>query len=184
MIDPVQDPTLQTCACGCSAPITPDRRGRPRRFVRGHHNLGRVTHGAARRGKQSSEYTTWEGIHSRCTHRGDTGFKNYGARGVKVCKRWQSYELFLEDMGKKPSPAHSIEREDPNGDYEPGNCRWATRTEQARNKRNTVRLTHKGETRPMAEWAELRGIKYHTLKKRLAKGWSVERALNEAVANA
>jgi hypothetical protein len=75
-------------------------------------------------------------MRQRCYDERHSNFKNYGARGIKICERWlDSYENFLADMGRKPSPRHSIDREDNDGDYEPGNCRWATPSEQALNKR-------------------------------------------------
>jgi hypothetical protein len=73
----------------------------------------------------------------RCTNPQVPGFKDYGERGIKVCERWRKdFRAFLSDMGAKPSPAHSIDRINNDGDYEPSNCRWATATEQARNQRD------------------------------------------------
>lgn len=96
---------------------------------------------------QSLEYRTWRGMISRCTNKTNSAWKNYGGRGITVCERWlNSFEAFLEDMGPCPPGMHgkvrlySLDRIDVNGNYEPGNCRWATRLEQARNKRTVSAL--------------------------------------------
>jgi hypothetical protein len=96
-------------------------------------NIGDYTlrHGHARRGKETSEYRSWRGMIERCENPRHIGFKYYGALGVKVCERWHNFEAFLADMGLKPTPKHTIDRwPNPNGDYEPGNCRWATQRQQ------------------------------------------------------
>lgn len=95
-------------------------------------NENRIKHGYAK----TSEYQTWRNMRSRCKNPKTINYKYYGARGIEVCKRWMdSFENFLADMGNKPSAAHSIERRDNDGNYEPDNCDWILMAEQATNKR-------------------------------------------------
>lgn len=123
-------------------------------------------------------YRTWIAMRNRCQSETSKAYANYGRRGISFCKRWQKFENFLEDMGEAPEGL-SIDRINNNGNYEPGNCRWSTRKEQCRNKRNNVRLTMGGETLTLAEWTERYGIRSTTMTKRIERGWSVERAITE-----
>jgi hypothetical protein len=112
----------------------------------------------------------------RCTSPKHPHFKDYGGRGIEVCERWKSFALFLQDVGQRP-PGKTLDRLDCHGNYEPGNCRWATSEEQQRNLRTNRLLTFDGKTQCLTAWAKEAGIKKSTLRERLERGWSVEAAL-------
>lgn len=126
-----------------------------------------------------SEYEAWHGIKRRCYGRNTKVFARYGGRGISVCQRWlDSFDAFLADMGPKPSPWHSIDRINNDGNYEPGNCRWATSTEQNRNRSNNLILTNNGESMPLSQWAERIGLPVSALAKRIDSGIPVDVALS------
>ena len=128
------------------------------------------------------EWVCWVSIKGRCLNPKDPAYPDYGGRGICICERWlSSYEDFLVDVGRKPSPQHTLDRIEVNGNYEPGNVRWATRLEQARNRRNSLYIEHDGQRLCLAEWAEKTGIKNWTIRARLRSGWSVGRALTDSV---
>ena len=128
---------------------------------------------------RSPEFVVWCHMLKRCSDTDSLQWKDYGGRGIAVCKRWKEFANFIADIGQRPTPKHTIERRDNNLGYSPENCVWATRTQQARNKRTTVMLTSGGKTQCLAEWCEELGMNYHTLYTRIFnRGWSVEAALN------
>lgn len=127
---------------------------------------------------KTTEYKSWEHMIRRCTKPRDHDWYNYGGRGIVVCERWRySYENFLADLGRKPTPKHTLDRKDNNGDYSPDNCRWATRKEQTRNRRGTRLLTCNGETLSVGDWAERVGMPIKTIEARLENGRPDEAAI-------
>lgn len=129
---------------------------------------------------ETPEYVAWGSMMKRCySPTGGDNYHRYGGRGIKVCERWRDFTNFLADMGRKPSPEHSLDRfPDTNGNYEPTNCRWATPTEQARNKTSNKRVVLDDREMCMSEACELRGISGTTVDQRMARGWSFEKAIN------
>ena len=117
----------------------------------------------------------------RCNKPNDKEYKNYGARGIKVCERWLRFENFYQDMGEQPKGL-TIERLDNSKGYSSNNCIYATRKEQANNKRDNIVIEYKGEKHTMMQWSEKLGINYYSLRYRLRKAcWPVERALTQAI---
>lgn len=150
-----------TTSCGCVAATKARERV--------------LTHGMT----HSAEFRIWTGMKDRTTNPKCHNAHLYSEAGVRVCERWQKFENFYADMGPRPSKDHSIDRfPDKNGHYEPANCRWATRKEQGRNKRNNDLITFNGETMPRSAWTERLGFKKNTLRDRIVRaGWSVEYAM-------
>lgn len=128
----------------------------------------------------TSTYCSWANMISRCRNTNDPAYSNYGGRGIIVCNRWIYFVEFFEDMGIKPEGTE-LDRIDNDGNYEPGNCRWATKTENLRNNRHNHLLTAFGETKPMSAWAEDSrcSVSYTTLRKRINEmGWDAETAIS------
>jgi hypothetical protein len=135
--------------------------------------------GGANRAKRPPEYKTWDSIKQRCTNPNTAGFEWYGGKGVAIAPEWRDdFEAFFAYVGPRPSPRHSIERINGNGNYEPGNVCWANWTQQANNRSNNRVVQFQGAAMTLKQAADLAGIPYKTVKGRIQKGWSEERALS------
>jgi hypothetical protein len=137
-----------------------------------------ITHGLMRDGKRPPEFLVWCNMRRRCSEPSNIAYHSYGGRGIAVCDRWLDFGHFYADMGPRPSSQHSIERINNNGNYEPGNCRWATRREQGANKRNNAHLEVGDETLILAEAARRGSISATTLHCRIKRGWSADDAVS------
>jgi hypothetical protein len=127
-------------------------------------------------------YHVWYDMMQRCTNPSHASWSGYGARGIKVARRWHDVENFIEDLGPLYRPKASLDRIDNNGHYEPGNVRFASAKVQLRNTRRNRLITYRGQTRCLKEWAERLGMSYLTLITRIDTGWSVEDAFERPVA--
>jgi hypothetical protein len=137
-----------------------------------------TTHGKSYlNGQKSPTYRVWIGMKARCFNPTTSHYEYYGGRGIRVCERWLSFENFLTDMGERPHGKMIDRYPNNDGNYEPGNCRWATRSENCRNKSDNRLITHQGQTKTMAEWVEITGLPRTTIKDRLAAGWDATRTL-------
>jgi hypothetical protein len=136
------------------------------------------THGMRR----TSEYAIWCAMRSRVNNPNNKNFKHYGGRGIKVCEKWDnSFEGFISDMGIRPSPKHTVERINTNGDYEPNNVRWDTHQKQQRNRRNNHMIEIDGVSKCLMEWSGISGIKWPTIRKRIVLGWEPKDAVFKKV---
>jgi hypothetical protein len=124
-------------------------------------------------------YQMWQGIKSRCRNPRCPGWENYGGRGIRLSERWMDFSLFEKDMGTRPSKAHQIDRIDNGGNYEPGNCRWATKLEQMANTRHNHYLEFNGDVLHISAWARRLGIPISLIKRRLDRGWSAKDTLSK-----
>lgn len=153
--------TGQSHSCGCVARAARGKRSRI-------HNM-----------KHSREYAAWRAMRYRCCDPNHASYPDYGGRGIKVCEAWlDEFAAFFRDMGRRPSSAHSLDRIDNDGHYEPGNCRWAIDTQQKLNQRRNHRLTYEGRTQTITEWADELGVPRRLLYSRIYRHWTVERALH------
>lgn len=152
------------CQCDCGREIR----------VSNHSLVGRKqqhcfacfkVHGEGPRSTNSSaEYVSWSNARERCRRA-----KNYSGRGIRMCDEWATFEVFLKDMGRKPSPGHSLDRINNDGNYEPGNCRWATTSEQNINRRNVPKFDFHGERLAICEMARRVGLPPWLIQRRLAR---------------
>ncbi len=126
------------------------------------------------KGMRKKEYNSWAGMRNRCNNKKNGKYPIYGARGIKVCERWNDFNNFINDMGMAPTKNHSIDRINNNGDYEPGNCRWATKIEQSNNQRSTNFYEAEGVSMPASQWAEHFGVSRWVIVNRIKRGASFE----------
>lgn len=128
--------------------------------------------------KMTPTYAAWSQMKSRCNNPKHSNYKRYGGRGIRVCERWsESYETFLEDVGERPSPKHTLDRKDNDGNYEPGNVRWATAMEQNRNTSSNRTIDINGVVKPLSEWLEHFGRARKTFYQRITRGMTEQEAL-------
>lgn len=153
----------------------------------------RAAHGAKAKGSVAPEYTAWQRMRGRCSNPNSKDYFYYGQRGIGVCPEWDTvfggFEAFLEHIGPRPSDLHTVDRIDTDGNYQPGNVRWATRAEQSRNRRPfTVDGTRnprarvievEGVRRTIAGWARALGVDRGVVRGRLKRGWEPARAVTE-----
>lgn len=169
------------CECGRVLDIRPDALKRQTSCGCAHRRMP-TAHSGRHGLSHTPENAIWRSIVGRCTIPSHTSWRNYGGRGIKVCKRWlNDFVAFYEDMGPRPSSRHSVERKNNNGPYSPKNCIWATPDVQQNNRRSNVNLTHAGRTQNLGQWARETGIKRETIALRIRLGWPVEKALTKPV---
>ncbi len=136
----------------------------------------RLTHGK----RHAPEYITWASMRSRCSKPSNKSFPRYGGRGIRVCKRWARFENFIADMGERPSPSYTLDRRNNNSDYKPSNCRWATKQEQANNRRSNRLVRYRNLTVTLREALDMAGniVSFNTAKARAFDyGWDIAAAV-------
>ena len=150
-----------TTSCGC--------------FGRERHRQSVTTHGLS----SSHTFKCWDCMRGRCERPSASAYLDYGGRGITVCERWKTFANFLADMGESPTGKHTIDRIDNDGNYEPGNCRWATRLEQQNNRRCNRRITIGSVTMTLTQWSREPGVtaNYRTIAGRLNAGWPTHDAV-------
>jgi hypothetical protein len=171
------------CQCDCGSVQVM----RETNIVSGRTSRCRLCAGVSRRVESLAgndpAYPCWRSMRARCYDPSHVSYPAYGASGITVCDEWRGpggFARFVEHIGPRPSSAHSVDRyPDNRGNYEPGNVRWATSSEQNRNRRSNHLVTYMGQTKCLMEWSEITGFSKHVLWRRLRLGWSAERALTE-----
>jgi hypothetical protein len=172
------------CDCGKEIIVSANSLATGNTVSCGCYNLDKIKerqtkHGHSSNGIISPEFRTYRNMKMRCYDTKNKSYKNYGGRGIKICDRWlESFENFLQDMGLRPSPNHSIDRFPNNdGDYEPGNCRWATRYQQGRGRTDNEWREFEGKRMILTDWAISVGTNYINFEKHLRRGKTFEETI-------
>lgn len=170
------------CACGVERSVSAYTLAiGSSRGCRTCAGAGRATHGATRHRAQTPEYAAWVNMRKRCYDPSTIGFKNYGGRGIRVCPRWteaRGFENFLSDVGPRPTPGHSLDRKRNDGNYDPDNCRWATKIEQSNNTRTNRLVMFRGKEVSLMEAVRMVGTaQYGAVRARIGRGWPVPVAI-------
>ena len=159
------------CDCGTKKNITSQalREGKSRSCG---CLKGKLSSDAQRKHGMShtSAHNRWLSMKGRCLNESNRAFKDYGARGISVCERWMDFQNFYDDMGDPPSESHTLDRIDNDGNYSPENCRWASKEEQANNRRSNKRIEHAGITMTQRDWEKFLNIPEKRLHALLKKG--------------
>ena len=168
------------CECGNSVEVASNNLVSGNTQSCGCLQKQRTSESSTTHGKTDSpEYRIWLGIMSRCYNKNRVSYSMYGGAGVTVSEHWHDFANFLADMGAQPSSKYTVDRfPNASGNYELGNCRWATMKEQSNNRKNNVLLTKDGRTQTARQWEEELGLCRGLIHARLKLGWSVERALS------
>lgn len=173
-------PSTSVCRCECG-----NIREFSNNFLKRHAPRGNLCCGCIRRARagvcRTPTYRSWAHMNDRCSNPKSKDFYRYGGRGIAVCQRWrESYDFFLEDIGHRPSRDYSLDRfPDMNGNYEPGNVRWATKLEQANNTRTNRFIEFRGEIKTLAQWSRAFGFGAGRLRERIDRGWDLGRAMTQ-----
>ena len=171
------------CVCDCGNQTIVDGRDLRRGKTR---SCGCLLHEYSKNQKNNFKhgdnhirlYKIWVNMRDRCNRKKNKNYKNYGGRGIHVCKEWEDYIMFKKwALNHNYNDNLTIDRINVNGDYSPENCRWITIQEQANNKRNNKKITYNGETHTIAEWSKIKGYSKGLISSRLSKGWEVEKAI-------
>jgi hypothetical protein len=175
---------LQFWLCRCDCGTEQVRKGAQMRYAekkgaqQACMRCAATKHGLS----DTPEFNAWNQMHDRCRRQNHPAFMHYGGRGISVCERWSDFANFLADMGERPTPKHSLDRIDNNGNYSPDNCRWALPRTQTRNQSTTVMLAHDGRTQCIMDWANELGVSHAVIWQRInTLKWTVAEALNTPI---
>lgn len=172
---------LCKCDCGNTNVILGYSLRRGATFSCGCYQRERVRQASTKHGLRGSpEFQAWIAMNHRCKNPKCKSFVNYGGRGIAVCDRWQNLQNFLDDMGPRPTPRHTLERKDNNANYGPENCVWATMKDQQNNRRNNRIVNFNGEALTLAQACERSGVNQATAESRINHGWPEEKWFSPA----